>query len=199
MQFDRNKFKETILYVANKCAPRDLGAVKLHKVLYFADMLFFIGSARPITGAVYRKRPMGPTADALLATIGEMQRANDLSVVTVDYFGYKKKEFKPLRKPIPTALSADEIALLDEVIEFVCTQNTAKAISEFSHQRPWALANDGDIIPYESAFLLLPEEASEEALNKASAERDSIAKERSRSDPMDFKSGADFRRQFQTI
>jgi hypothetical protein len=39
MQFDRAKLKTVILYACSKCDAEQMGAVKLHKVLYFADML----------------------------------------------------------------------------------------------------------------------------------------------------------------
>ena len=39
MQYDRGKLKSVVLYTCAKCEPSRLGAVKLHKVLYFADMI----------------------------------------------------------------------------------------------------------------------------------------------------------------
>jgi len=198
MQFDQRKFKEVVLYVADKCAPESLGAVKLHKVLYFADMLAFVQSGLSITGAVYRKRPYGPTADALSKAIAELQFEKALLVKQVDYFGYRKKQFTPLRTPAAGVLSAPEMTLLDEVIEFVCRDNSAKTISEFSHQRPWEMAEFGDVISYNSAFLLFPEEASERALALTLAEKTSVEDERSRPNTMGFKTGSDFRSQFRT-
>lgn len=199
MQFDRNKFKEIVLYVANNCAPANLGAVKLHKVLYFSDMLSFAFTGAPITGAVYRKRPHGPTADHLLAAVSELQREQALRVDSVDYFGYRKRQFTALRKPIDGVLSNFEEALLNDVIEFVCRENTAKTISEFSHQRPWDLVEFGDVIAYESAFLLFPEEVSEEALALTTAGKTELEEERSKSNPLGFATGADFHRQFRAM
>jgi hypothetical protein len=36
------------------------GAVKLNKILYYADMLHYAHTGAPITGATYAKRQQGP-------------------------------------------------------------------------------------------------------------------------------------------
>jgi hypothetical protein len=38
VQFDPTKFKELILFICGSCEPSQLGAVKLHKILYLADL-----------------------------------------------------------------------------------------------------------------------------------------------------------------
>jgi hypothetical protein len=170
MQYDRGKLKSVVLYTCAKCEPSRLGAVKLHKVLYFADMIRFAQAGTPITGATYRKRPLGPTCDQLLSTLRVLEQANALTVNEVDYFGYRKKEFVALAQPDLTRLAQDEIALLDEVIDFVCAQNTAKTISDYSHNRAWEQADFGEELKYNSAFLLFPAQVSPEALDWASSE-----------------------------
>src|SRR5687768_6531005 len=97
MQFDRNKLKAVVLYTCTRCDPTRLGAVKLHKVLYFADMLHYASTQRPITGATYRKRPLGPTCDSLPAVLRELEGAGAIQVREVDYFGYRKKEYHAIQ------------------------------------------------------------------------------------------------------
>lgn len=164
MQFDREKLKAAILYTCTRCPPAQLGAVKLHKVLYFADMLRYAGVGSPITGSTYRKRQHGPTCDQLLATLGELARSNQIEVRKVDYFGYTKTEYRVVAVADTSRLSPDECLLLDEVIEFVCEANTARTISEFSHNRAWEIADFGETLPYFSAFKLFPSELTEEDL-----------------------------------
>ena len=192
MQYDRDKLKTAVLYMCFKCDPSQLGAVKLHKVLYFSDMIRFAQTGTPITGATYRKRPLGPTCDQLLSTIRELEHAKALSVREVDYFGYLKKEFIAASEPDLTRLSREEITLLDEVIDFVCTQNTAKPISDYSHNRAWEQAEFGDELKYTSAFLLFPTEVSPEALEWASNEVQSINEAKSK-EPLASKDFRTFR------
>ena len=61
VQFDRDKLKAVILHLCRTVPAERLGAVKLHKTLYFTDMLRYAQARRAVTGATYKKRPYGPT------------------------------------------------------------------------------------------------------------------------------------------
>ncbi|WP_342359901.1 Panacea domain-containing protein [Terrarubrum flagellatum] len=170
IQFDRAKLKAVILYTCEKCQPSRLGAVKLHKVLYFSDMLRYAGEGSAITGATYRKRKLGPTCDQLLPTLRELETDGALEIRDADYFGYKKKEFIAKAAPDLERLNAAELALLDEVIEFVCENNSAKTISDYSHNAAWDMTDFGAVISYPSVFHLFPNQVSTEALDWSVAE-----------------------------
>jgi hypothetical protein len=185
MQFDRAKLKDVVLYACSACDPSRMGAVKLNKVLYFADMLRYANVGAPMTGSTYRKRRNGPTCDQLLPVLTELTREGALEVRDVDYFGYLKKEYITRQQPSSDSLSSEEKALLDEVIEFVCVNNTAKTISEFSHNRAWEIADSGDIIKYTSVFNLFPSEVSEDTLAWAASEAREIEGERSQNPPVE--------------
>ncbi len=182
MQYDRSKLKAAILYICAQSEPSHLGSVKLHKVLYFVDMLHYVQMGNPVTGCTYRKRPLGPTCDQLLPMLRELERSNAIRVSEVDYFGYRKKEFVALVQPDLARLNTNEIRLLDEVREFVCDQNTAKAISDYSHNRAWEQAEFGEELKYNSAFLLFPMEVSLEAFEWARGEGCAVDEARSKKD-----------------
>ena len=164
MQFDKAKLDSAILYICSKCPPAKLGAVKLHKVLYYSDMLHYAEFGSPITGAEYRKRPFGPTCDALLESLDRLSRQGLMQARFVDYYGFKKKEFIVTEEADTSRFNDSEIALIDDMIDFVCVENSAKTISEFSHNRAWELAEFGDVLPYVSVFQIFPTEVSLEAL-----------------------------------
>lgn len=193
MQFDRNKLKAVILRTCELCPPDKLGAVKLHKVLYFLDMISFARSGQAVTGAEYRKRPFGPTCVQLLPTLRAMEQAGELSVSETDYFGLRKKEFHARAAPESDRLSAAEASLLEGVVDFVCNQNTAKSISEISHQAPWEMAEFGETVGYDTALMLFPSQPSAEALELIEGEAETIEAARSNSDPVDRTTYRDFR------
>ncbi len=161
--FNRDKMRAVVLRACRSCAPADLGAVKLNKVLYFLDMIWYAHHRVPVTGATYRKRPNGPTSDNLLFLLRDMSRAGDIEIKDVDYHGYWKKEFRPRVEDPVGVLNPDEASLLDDVIDFVCRKNSARSISEYSHSLPWEMADMGGEIPYRSAMLLFPMEPTPEA------------------------------------
>ena len=186
MQFDRNKLKAVVLYTCTKCDPTRLGAVKLHKVLYFADMLHYASTQRPITGATYRKRPLGPTCNSLPSVLRELEEAGAVQVREVDYFGYRKKEYHATQGVDIARFNSFELRLLDEIIDFVCNDNTARSISDFSHKRPWELAEFGDELPYYTAYHLFPPELSEDTIAWADEEARKLAQQGSEGVSLDF-------------
>jgi hypothetical protein len=194
MQFDRAKLKAVILYACASCEPSQLGSVKLNKVLYFLDMIHYAVVGTPVTGATYRKRTFGPTCDQLLGTLAELIREKAVELRHVDYFGYCKSEYIAKIPPEKNRLSADEVSLLNEVLEFVCRQNTAKTISEFSHNTAWELADFGDILTYRSAFHLFPNEVSPEALEWGLTQAAEVEAERSQGNSLDYDSYSAFRK-----
>jgi uncharacterized phage-associated protein len=151
VQFDRATFKDTIHYICAKCPVDELGKVKLHKVLYFADMIHFIGTGTPLTGVQYQKQKYGPMARHLSWAIDELIRENRLRVDRRDYFGFEKMDYHALGEADSKRLNQNARRVLDEVIAFVRSRS-AKAISEFSHMAAWDAVQVGDIIPYYSAY-----------------------------------------------
>jgi hypothetical protein len=163
MQFDRAKLRAVILHTCQSCPPERLGAVKLHKVLYFLDMIHYAQSGSSVTGATYVKRPFGPTCSQLLRTLREMESEGSLEIREADYYGLRKKEYIAVSPPEAAILNDSERDLLNDVIDFVCQRNSARTISDYSHQTPWEMAEFGEEIPYHSSYLLIPSEVSPEA------------------------------------
>jgi peptide deformylase len=169
MQFDRTKLRTVVLYTCARCDPTKLGAVKLHKVLYFTDMLHYAQFRTPITGATYRKRPYGPTCDELLPLLRDLAAEGAIAISEAEYFGYRKTEYVAKEAPQTDLLSRRQLSLLDDVIEFVCYDNTAKSISEFSHNAAWESAEPGEILPYSSAMLMFSRDVPLEAAPRESS------------------------------
>lgn len=168
VKLNLEKFHAAVLHIIGTCDSARLGAVKLHKVLYYSDMLWFIETGYSITGAEYRKRPFGPTCDLLLPVLERLEKSNIIKIDTVDYFGYNKKQFTLRGNSESNMLSSGEKAVLDEIIDFVCNNNSARSISDFSHDMVWDMVEYGETIPYYNAIHLIPNEVNAEAKKWAS-------------------------------
>jgi hypothetical protein len=177
LQFNRQKLKNLVLLVCNSCQPSELGGVKLHKVLYFSDMLYYAATRRPITGETYVKQTFGPVAKHLPIIIRELVAEGRLEESFVNYYGFSKREFRAAREPDLSHFAADELATVRDVVEFVCRKNTAKTISEFSHTRVWEAAEMGEELPYFTVYAMYPAEISEDYLAWGHKEADLIASE----------------------
>jgi hypothetical protein len=154
MQFDRSKFKALIHYICDKCAedPSKLGKVKLNKVPWHVDMAAYKNRGRPVTGEIYRKGQFGPVADHLLETVDELAREGAIAIRGVEYYGHEKFEYLSLKRPDISMFDREEIDLINEMIRYVCDENSAASISAKTHDHIWALAQLGDTIPYQTVF-----------------------------------------------
>jgi len=193
MQFDRAKLKAAILHTCRAVKPDQLGAVKLHKVLYFLDMMHYAQTGSAVTGATYRKRPYGPTCVPLLPILRDMATDGLIEIKHVEFYGRTKTEYHAHTEEEPGLLNESELAVLDEVIEFVCEKNTARSISDFSHQLPWEMVEFGAVIPYESALLLYPVEVTPEAFDATEEGLAEVAETRLAADAVAFSKLSDFR------
>ena len=155
-ELDWAKFKELIVYVAAKS--RDdptFGAIKLNKVLYYADFTAYRRLGRPITGAAYFKLQEGPAPRQLLSARDELISEGRLRIEQRTLFSYVQK--RPVLsegcEPDSEFLRPEERALVDEIVDFFWGK-TAREVSDYSHREPgWILAEDRADIPYESAWL----------------------------------------------
>jgi uncharacterized phage-associated protein len=161
VQFDREKLKEAVWLIASYCPPSELGNVKLHKILYFADMLFFLHEGRALTGVDYVKQKFGPVARHLSAVVSELVANGVLSVSEEEYFGLYKKNYISLATYQQSRLSSQEVNLIKDVADFVRGKST-KEISEFSHNAVWEAAELGECLPYFTALRLVPTEVSDD-------------------------------------
>ncbi len=192
-QFDREKFKDAVHYIVVNTRPDELGLVKLHKVLYFSDMLWFLGRGTALTGAEYRKQQFGPCASFLRRALSELEQAGRIRQSREWYFGYDKHSFASLTDAPMQRLTDAERSLLGDITDFVCRNNTAKSISEFSHTRAWEAASLGQVMPYYTAINILPVEIDDEDLDWAMEEAAKIETERSRGSSLQRRGYTEFR------
>ncbi len=160
IEFDRERLKDVVHYICSQCDEADLGNVKLHKILYFSDMLHFNSTMKPLTGVSYVKQQFGPTAQHLTAVVSELAREGRLQVTERQFYGFRKKDYTSLTPPHLGRIG-NALPLLDEVIAFVCS-HTAKEISELSHNAAWDAAGMGEVLPYYTAIGMEPAELTED-------------------------------------
>lgn len=174
--FDRARLLDAVHYICSRCSREELGNVKLHKILYFADMLHFTSTGRPLTGVPYRKQSFGPVATHLTWATSQLARDGKIRVDRRDYYGFNKLDYVCVQPPKLDKLSNYAIQLLNDVIEFVCARS-AKEISELSHNAAWDVVKMGDPIPYYSAFGMYPAAVSEADIKAAASEASRIRRD----------------------
>ncbi|WP_038162482.1 Panacea domain-containing protein [Verrucomicrobium sp. BvORR106] len=164
-----DKLAELILHISKK-AENDLyfGAIKLNKILFYADFLHYQRYGKPITGATYMRLPNGPVPRRLVPVRDDLI-AGDKLVIQERRIGTRTQQRPiPLREPDLSSFSATEISLVDDIINSL-NGATATSVSDFSHRHTmWKIAENNCDIPYEAVFLAEYDEAS--GLSLADAE-----------------------------
>lgn len=160
------RFRELILYICKKCQNDHwFGAVKLNKILYHSDFRAFERFGIPLTGVRYFRLPKGPAPKMLVPVRNELAREGALRVEQRQV-GPDHHQERPiaLREPVTDLFTADELALVDEVIKDLWNQ-TAAEVSDASHDIRWSALNHKDPMPYELVHL------SDEPLSDAEQSR----------------------------
>ena len=155
MVFDMERFKELMVFVADTCiGDPTFGAVKLNKILYFADFMAYRVLGKSMTGATYFKLPEGPAPRQLLKARDELIAERRVEIEQQPYFnGVQKRVVIIGAGPNTEEFSPAEQDIVGSVAQFF-EGKTAREVSDFSHLQPgWILANDREDIPYETAWL----------------------------------------------
>lgn len=152
---DTQKLRELMLHVAWQCATHQLfGMIKLNKILFFSDMKAFAETGRSITGAAYEKREFGPVAkgindeiDRLVSDRAAVVYERDMPDLTT------QKRLTALRKADLSCFSAQEIAFVNDVINWTWSMS-AEQLSEMSHDSVgWEAARMHETIPAGTALI----------------------------------------------
>ncbi len=170
------KMKELILYVAAVSAMDEkFGAVKLNKLLFYADFLSYLKRGKSITGQEYFALDEGPAPKRLVPIREQMCDKGELAIQPSIYCGFPQNRIVGLRLPDYSKLDAEDIAIVNFIVGKFRDKNGTE-LSEESHKfAGWKSAHSKgqkQIIPYSSVrfdvngFLgmelpLLPEELVE--------------------------------------
>ncbi len=147
------KFKEVFLYILNNVGSKpNIGATTIYKLLYFIDFNFYEKYEEQLIGATYRKNRYGPTPLEFKEIVSKMIKEKEITRIKSKYFQYPQTKYLPLKRPDLSKLKANEIKVIDDVLNLLSDLN-ASQISEYSHNDiPWLTTEDQEIIEYESVF-----------------------------------------------
>ncbi|MEN9314246.1 MAG: hypothetical protein RIS35_639 [Pseudomonadota bacterium] len=157
------RLKDMVHYVVRHTAPEKLGATKLNKVLWFADVMHYRLHGRSISGSsAYQKNHFGPTPDGINEVIAELKRDSSIAERRSMTPAGARREYVWLADADASAFTADEVDTIQQVIEWA-TPMTAKEISDLSHDALWEETELGCAISIAAASVS-PSEPDEEDL-----------------------------------
>ena len=147
------RLAELMLHVSNKCqADPRFGATKLNKILWWSDFLSYAKTGKPITGVEYQRLRNGPVPKRLPPIREKLIGDHDAILKERPIFNKTQKRLIPLREANLNLFTANQIALVDDVISWLW-EETATSASKQSHGKAWEIARTKESMPYESICL----------------------------------------------
>ncbi|HMN82121.1 MAG TPA: Panacea domain-containing protein [Burkholderiaceae bacterium] len=132
-----DRLKPMIHFVVQHARPDLLGATKLNKVLWFADVMHYRQHGRTISWRThYTKNTFGPVPPGSLAALAELKRESQIVERSVATPAGPRREFVWLHPADLSVFAQTEIEVLHEVIAWASTI-TAKEISDLTYDALW--------------------------------------------------------------
>ena len=148
-----NQFKSLVHHVIYMCRDRmdQLGAVRLNKILWFADAFAYQISGNPITEETYVKRQFGPVPRHILRTLDDLRDEGKIHIMEPEH-PLDTRKFVSLTVPNEDDFNEEEKRLISHIVDAVLSRS-ANEISELSHDLVWETAREGEEIPLKATLV----------------------------------------------
>ena len=150
------RLAEAIIYVAGRldADPGSRGAVKLNKILWWADFESFRERGRSVTGAVYQKLTEGPAPLRLVPVRKALEASGAIRIEKRDLGAPSPEHVVRPQRSFDAEFDDDDLKYLERGLEKFHGW-TGKTASEFSHRASagWQTVADRQIIPYETSIV----------------------------------------------
>ena len=174
------KLRELVLLIATLSeGDVPFGRTKLNKVAFFSDFIAYLMFGKSITGHQYMRLPEGPAPRKLLLVMPGFRKPaepdSNIAVRVHDYYGLSVERPLALRPPNTKKFTPEELKLVETLVKQYWGKN-AREMSDLSHRFiGWALAKDGETIPYVCALVGGREPTDEERKIGLGLERTAVA------------------------
>lgn len=145
------RLTKMVHFVIQHTPPEKLGATKLNKVLWFADLMYYRLHGRTISGEnSYRKLQYGPVPNDMVGILADLKQRQLIAEREAQTPVGSRREFVWLAAADTTGFDPAEIDTLRDVIEWA-SKMSAKEISDLTHDALWDESDDGAQIPVAAA------------------------------------------------
>ena len=153
-KFQQDRYKNLILYLAQKLGGEIRGKKKLAKLLYFVDFDYYEKFHQSITGDEYKALPMGPFPEKMDETIGDLVQEKLMTVESrQEWNDYNPTEvYKAVNAPDLSSFKPEEIKMIDRIISKY-GHLSGKQLEDLSHaEAPYIGTDLNALIAYELTF-----------------------------------------------
>jgi len=137
------KFEQMYFYILghfNNGVPK----TKLAKLLYLVDFSNFYENLESMSGVRYRRRVYGPVADVFFEVTDDLHERGKIDIESAG----DALMIRSTSKQEAYLLSADDISLIDKIVDYWKNKRTAEIVNFTHEQKPWKSCREGEYIPY---------------------------------------------------
>jgi hypothetical protein len=150
---DRAKLKQAVHFICATATGLPLGLTRLYKVLWFVEKESFLATLAPVLGIEFVKGPFGPMPPMAREICGELHAEGKVRMTTLQKGLYSYVDLESLAEPDTGRLSADEIHAIRDLTFEICTEHTARSISDLTHNAIYGMLSMGEPYPIEMALV----------------------------------------------
>lgn len=152
-KINKKKYKEVILYLAEKLGGKIRGKKKMAKLLYFVDFDFFEKFQKSLTGDIYKALPMGPFPITMEKILEDMVNEKMIDIkLEKEMADYNPTEIYYAKKKTEGSFSKEEQQILDRVV-LKYGHLSGKQLEDLTHaEAPYIGTAPNQEIAYELAF-----------------------------------------------
>jgi len=123
-----------------------LGAVKLAKSLVLSEAASLGHLRSPLTGSKIIKAPNGPIPKHFDEHLEVLEREGKIRI-SKGKQEYEPTSYESLSPPDMSGFDPKELQILAKICEDCCTEYTATALSDLTHNDSWKVTDMGEEIP----------------------------------------------------
>lgn len=152
-QASRERTEQVIHYIIEHTRP-DLGATKLCKVMWRADLRHYRRHGETISGQdSYVRMPRGPVPNGFHDALRSLEKHNAIQKKAVTVFSFTCHEFHVLKRPNKNWFPESAQQALQEAIDAI-TPPRSQETSEDTHDSLWEELKDGEQMPIAAAAII---------------------------------------------
>lgn len=153
MTTNADKLAQLVLYIIGRVEnPAHLGMTKIQKILWFSETEPFARTGHPISGAGFVRADHSPYCPESKTAVTTLQASGRIVERKVPYDSYTQRQFISLAEADLSMFTAEEISIVDYMIDAITRRHTARSISEVSHSRIWERLKNGAPMPLTTVF-----------------------------------------------
>ena len=147
-----DKLKALVHFMIAQCQDWsvELGAIRLNRALWFADVAAYQDNKTSITGVKYIKQHQGPVPESIDAVLGELAAEGKIRIQQARN-GFDVQKFAAVTPPNASSLNDYDRGIATTSLEALFGRST-NIISEMKHDLIWDIAFLGEEIPLYASY-----------------------------------------------